>query len=283
MSRKMKKETDLVTTTKEYYDSTDADNFYHTIWGSEDIHIGIYQFPDEEIFRASNRTVREMVSMLKFIDKDTEILDLGAGYGGAARYITSTFHNHVTCLNLSEKENDRNREKNELLKLNDAISIVPGNFENIPFGDNSFDVVWSEDAILHSGEKEQVFKEVNRVLKKNGLFIFTDPMQSDNCPEGVLQPILDRIHLKELGSVRTYRDFAKNLGLKEIEIREMPEQLIHHYTNVQKQLRSQREQLNEVCSKDYLDKMDKGLMHWIEGGKKGYLNWGILLFQKTKD
>jgi len=26
--------------------------------------------------------------------------------------------------------------------------------------------------------------------------------------------------------------------------------------------------------------MDEGLSHWINGGEKGYLNWGILLFEK---
>ena len=82
---------DLLNTTKEYYDSPDADNFYHSIWGSEDIHIGIYDSPEDDIFTASRRTVQKMVSRLKTIDENTKILDLGGGYGGAARYLALNF------------------------------------------------------------------------------------------------------------------------------------------------------------------------------------------------
>lgn len=277
----MKEKENLVGTTREYYDSTDADNFYHTVWGGEDIHVGIYEFPDEDIFTASNRTVKQMVSCLKAVDENTKILDLGAGYGGAARHIASNFKSHVTCLNLSETENLRNQEKNESLNLTSLIDVHQGNFEEIPFNAEQFDVVWSEDAILHSDNKLQVFKEVSRVLKKGGYFIFTDPMQSDSCPEGVLQPILDRIHLKELGSVASYRNLANEVGLKEIQVEEMPEQLTTHYTNVRKELNLQRDKLEKVCSAEYINRMDKGLSHWIEGGKQGYLNWGILLFEKS--
>jgi ubiquinone/menaquinone biosynthesis C-methylase UbiE len=42
--------------------------------------------------------------------------------------------------------------------------------------------------------------EVDRVLKPGGELVFTDPMQADDCPDGVLQPVLDRIHLESLGS-----------------------------------------------------------------------------------
>ena len=271
---------DLINTTKEYYDSPDADNFYYKIWGSEDIHIGIYKHPQDDIFTASKRTVKKMISTLQSIDEKTKILDLGAGYGGAARYIASRFKCHVTCLNLSETENKRNQKKNEWLNLSKHIEVIQGNFETIPFDDNHFDIVWSEEALLHSGNKPKVFQEVTRILKKNGQFIFTDAMQQDDCPKVNLQPILNRIHLRELGSVSRYRKLAQDVGLKEIEVNEMPEQLTQHYSKVQKELNVQHEDLLQVCSKEYIKKMDKGLSHWIDGGKKGYLNWGILLFKK---
>lgn len=35
-----------------YYDSPDADSFYFTIWGGEDIHIGMYESDDEPIVPA---------------------------------------------------------------------------------------------------------------------------------------------------------------------------------------------------------------------------------------
>ena len=40
--------------------------------------------------------------------------------------------------------------------------------------------------------------EVGRVLRAGGDFIFTDLMQADDCPEGVLQPILERLLLEDI-------------------------------------------------------------------------------------
>ncbi len=269
----------LVDTTKTYYDSQDADEFYYNVWGGEDIHVGIYTQPGEDIFKASRRTVQKLASKLT-LDASAKILDIGAGYGGAARFLAAKWGCHVACLNLSEKENERNEEKNKEAVLSHLIDVQQGNFEEIPYPDAQFDVVWCQDAILHSGNKEQVFREVNRVLKPGGQFIFTDPMQDDVCPEGVLDPILQRIHLKEMGSVKMYREYAEAVGLEVVEIEEMPEQLINHYRRVREELMNRKEELLKVCDEGYLNRMQLGLTHWVEGGKNRYLNWGILHFRK---
>jgi len=277
----MSENNNLVDTTKTYYDSNDADNFYHTIWGGEDIHVGIYTAPEEDIRTASNRTVQEMAELAGPIHSETSILDVGSGYGGAARYLAKTFGCKITCLNLSDAENARNEEKNIQAGLADHITVKSGNFENIPLESNSFDIVWSEDAILHSDNKPQVIKEIARVLKSGGIFVFTDPMQSDTCPEGVLQPILERIHLKELGSVKGYRELTKMNGLQEIQIKEMPDQLTTHYGRVRKEMNDNIQKLKDSnVSDEYISKMDTGLGHWVNGGNNGYLNWGIMVFKK---
>jgi len=271
---------DLVSTTKSYYDSPDADEFYYHVWGGEDIHVGLYKGPDHAIKDASKKTVAKMISMLDNADENTTILDIGAGYGGAARHIVSEVGCHVTCLNLSDKENARNVEKNKAAGLDNNIDVVGGNFEDLPFDDNQFDMVWCQDSILHSSRKAKVIEEVSRVIKDGGTFIFTDPMQSDDCPEGVLGPILERIHLEEMGSVKEYRRMAAENGFEEVEILEMPEQLINHYSRVKSELLTKKESLKGICSDEYMDRMEKGLTHWIEGGKAGHLNWGILKFRK---
>ncbi|MEJ2170954.1 MAG: methyltransferase domain-containing protein, partial [Desulfobacterales bacterium] len=214
-----------VSTAREYYNSDDADNFYAQIWGGEDIHIGMYQSDQHPITEASHETVKHMASLLEGLDENSKVLDIGAGYGGAARYLASTFGCSVVALNLSEKENERDRELNRQQGLEDKITVVDGSFEEIPFENSRFDVVWSQDAILHSGNRELVLREVSRVLNPGGIFIFTDPMQSDDCPEGVLQPILDRIHLSSLGSPEFYRKTAKKAGMHEVKFEDHSQQL----------------------------------------------------------
>ncbi len=259
----------------------DADNFYAIIWGGEDIHIGLYETEGEPIIDASHRTVRQLAKCLGEIGPQHKVLDIGSGYGGAARYLADTFGCTVTALNLSEKENERARQCNLDRGLNNKIIVVDGSFESIPTDDQSFDIVWSQDAILHSGNREKVLQEVTRVLKPGGRFVFTDPMQTDDCPEGVLDPVLDRIHLSTLGSPKFYRDTLSANGLTEVSFEEYSWQLVNHYRSVLQETKRRQQELERLVSSEYIQRMKNGLVHWIEAGEKGHLCWGIFVFRKS--
>jgi len=270
-------------TAREYYNSEDADNFYFHVWGGEDIHVGLYQSEDEPIRDASRRTVAHMADKLTNLDKDSKVLDVGAGYGGSMRYLAKRFGCHCVALNLSEVENERDREMNREQGLADLIDVVDASFEKVDYPDETFDVVWSQDAILHSDHREKVLEEVARVLKPGGEFIMTDPMQADDCPEGVLEPILNRIHLSSLGSPSFYIETAKKLGMKDLGFEDHTAQLTRHYSRVYQTLTEREDELaDKIVSREYIERMKQGLQHWIDGGRNGYLAWGIFHFRKAQ-
>ncbi len=271
-----------VSTARDYYNSSDADAFYSQVWGGEDIHVGIYETPDEPIFAASRRTVERMAARLTGLGPESRVLDIGAGYGGSARYLASTYGCRVVAVNLSEVENERHRKMNAEGGLEHLIEVVDASFEDVPAESDSFDVVWSQDAILHSGQRERAVEEAARVLKPGGDFIFTDPMQSDDCPEGVLQPILDRIHLDSLGSPGFYRAAAEGVGLREVGFEDYSKHLTTHYARVLEETEAREEELSARISPDYIGRMKKGLAHWVEGGRAGYLTWGIFHFRSQR-
>ena len=271
---------DVVRTARDYYNSEDADNFYLHIWGGEDIHIGLYQSEREDIAAASRRTVERLADRLPPIGADARILDIGSGYGGAARYLAQRFRCKVIALNLSEKENQRNRELSTDAGLGGLINVVDGSFEAIPLEDASVDVVWSQDAILHSGRRDQVIAEVARVLKPGGHFVFTDPMESGNCARADLEPVLARIHLETLGSPQFYEKTAKANGLELVAWEEKTPQLIRHYSRVAEELSDQRANLAGKVSEAYIDRMLTGLSNWVRAGEAGCLAWGFLHFKK---
>ncbi|WP_236974684.1 SAM-dependent methyltransferase [Membranihabitans maritimus] len=263
---------------KDYYNSEDADNFYATIWGGEDIHVGIYETENDKIFDASKRTQERMLSHLGKISANDKVIDLGSGYGGAARYLAKLFNCRVTALNLSDVENKKARQLNKEKGYDNTIEVIDGYFEDIPFDDNSFDIAWSQDAFLHSPDREQVIKEVSRILKPGGKFIFTDPMQSDQCPEGVLDHILRRIHLSAFGSPGFYESEGAKNGLKMVKYEDLTIQLRNHYATVLKNTEKYEEQLVSTISSEYIANMKSGLRHWVEGAEAGYLAWGIFYF-----
>ncbi|MEX0942294.1 MAG: methyltransferase domain-containing protein [Pseudomonadales bacterium] len=267
-------------TAETYYDSDDADHFYETVWGGEDIHIGIYDEPGISIPDASHKTVEMMASSLENVTPDSKVIDLGAGYGGSARYLARRFGCHVTCLNVSERQNERNRMLNKKHGLQDKVSVQHGSFENIPEEDHTMDLVWSQDAFLHSGQRRKVLEEINRITRPGGELVFTDPMQADDCPPGVLQPVYDRLELDSLGSIRWYQEQLADLGFEEVKVTPMVEQLRNHYDNVGTELASRQNDLVGKISMDYLSRMLVGLKNWVDAADNGYLSWGILHFRK---
>ncbi|MGW5733296.1 MULTISPECIES: glycine/sarcosine N-methyltransferase [Streptomyces] len=284
--------TGAVGTARSYYNSHDADTFYAKVWGGEDIHIGLYSSPDEPIADASRRTVQRMADKLP-LTPESVVLDLGSGYGGSARQLAGGHGCRVIALNLSEVENRRHKELNSGRGLTDRIDVVDGSFEDIPYGDGEVDVVWSQDAFLHSGNRVKVLEEIARVLRPGGHLIFTDPMATDDCPAGVLQPILDRIHLDDMGSPAFYRQELGRLGFTPADdtdgtdgtdggFEEHGEQLVTHYTRVlEETARQEADGLARQISHDYLVQMKKGLGHWIDGGRQGHLTWGIFHFVRN--
>lgn len=270
----------VTATTEAYYDSSEADAFYAAIWGGEDIHIGIYRDEREPVARASARSVERLAGRLAGLGERHRVLDIGAGYGGAGRAVASRLGCRVDCLNLSEVQNDRNRRLTRAAGLADRVRVVHASFEAVPGPDGAYDAVWSQDAILHSGDRERVLAEVARVLKPGGHFVFTDPMQSDDCPPGVLQPVLDRIHLDSLASPAFYRRQLAARGFAERGFDAMPEQLRNHYQRVRRQLEARWDEMVERCGRDYVVRMLAGLGHWVEAAERGHLTWGIFHFVK---
>lgn len=272
---------EVVETAREYYNSDDADHFYFHVWGGEDIHIGLYRSDDEPIADASRRTVHRMAELAGDLSSETRVLDLGAGYGGSMRYLAEQFGCRCVALNLSEVENERDRRMNADAGLDDRIDVIDGDFTALDFEDGSFDRVWSQDAFLHSGDRERVCAEAVRVLKPGGRLVFTDPMQADDAPVDKLQPIYDRIHLDSLGSPGFYRRTLGELGLREVAFEDHIDQLPRHYSRVRRALIENSDDLRRRgVSARYIERMQAGLQHWVDGGRKGYLAWGIFVFEK---
>ena len=264
---------------EKYYDSNDADEFYSRVWGGEDIHIGLYRSPDEPIAEASRRTVAEMASELG-LNADSTVIDIGAGYGGAARYLAKTFGCRVTCVNVSQAQNARNRRLNEQAGLADKIEVAHGTFERLPVPSSTYDVAWSQDAILHCGDRRRALQEIQRVLRPSGKLIFTDPMQSDTCQPSALAAVYARLHLSSLSSPGFYRETLAELGFRNFKARDLTEHLVMHYSRVHDELESRSAELTRHASSQYLASMKQGLEHWVKAGRDGQLRWGIFYAER---
>lgn len=104
--------------------------------------------------------------------KNKKILDVGAGTGRVSLPLALAGA-QVTALDISEKILELLKRKNK------KITTVVGEAENLPFENESFDIVTAAFLIVHLKDPKIFFDEVYRVLKPDGLFLVSNINQKE--------------------------------------------------------------------------------------------------------
>jgi ubiquinone/menaquinone biosynthesis C-methylase UbiE len=104
-----------------------------------------------------------------------EAVDLGCGAGQLVLEMTQQAPGlHVTGIDLSEKMLADARQSTQQAGLEDRVNFRMGNVEEIPFPDQSLDLVISTVSLHHWTEPVKVLNEIDRILKPGGAFYIFD-------------------------------------------------------------------------------------------------------------
>lgn len=95
--------------------------------------------------------------------KGKNVLEIGSGGGGHSA-LFKRYGAHVTSLDISEERVTSTAKKLSLVKEGTGIAIL-ADAENLPFANNSFDIVYSNGVLHHSENTDKCIDEVHRVLK----------------------------------------------------------------------------------------------------------------------
>jgi sarcosine/dimethylglycine N-methyltransferase len=261
----------------DYYNR--SHNYYQKVWGNN-ISIGLHNPSNISLQEGSNNTLDVMIALFRDLD-DVSILDLGSGYGETARYLARKSAK-LTCLNISQVQNDYNIKCNEEEGLEDRITVVTGSFENIPREDSLFDLVISRDALMYSTDRERVFLEVKRVLKAGGDFVFTDFLISETIPDTAdLSFIEGDPYVQSLESFFSYQTLAEAVGLRVRNTIDLSHHFAKHYRKINRIFEERKRELKEdIPSENIKFFVENNVKRRIAPCEKGYLKWGVLHFSK---
>jgi sarcosine/dimethylglycine N-methyltransferase len=275
---------------QDYYDSEDAFNFYHEVWGGENIHVGIYDgiAENSQVIREAGEASLSKLFEVRPPAKGARIMDMGSAYGGCARHAHAKFGAKVSCVDLSAKENSKNAERNKAAGIPEDEIWIAGERSFTATGEpeDSFDLIVSQDSFLHAGQyRAGSIAEAARVLKPGGYLVFTDIMQSDTCDLSQMKPVYDRIGLDDMGSPQKYKEWGAAAGLEWEEFVDHSDQLHNHYTSVRKVLLAKHadKSLEGKVSAGFVGRMEKGLITWIEQANNKNLAWGYNIFCKPSN
>jgi SAM-dependent methyltransferase len=120
----------------------------------------------------------ELREFLQFLDLTlkTRVLEVGCGAGGCALYLAQLTHAQVTGIDVNPSAIEEARTSAKSMpEARVCFEQIDAN-ELLPFGDASFDAVFSNDAMCHIPDRSRALKEWFRVLKPDGRILFTDAM-----------------------------------------------------------------------------------------------------------
>ena len=93
-------------------------------------------------------------------------LDIGSGTGELIQLVRDKFN--VSCYAVDYTDTLMQDE-------NQKVDVVDLNYCSLPYDDNFFDAITFTEVIEHLEDHRKILKEINRVLKKDGVLIVTTP------------------------------------------------------------------------------------------------------------
>lgn len=265
---------------KDFYDGP-ADTIYKTTWG-ENLHLGVPRRVGSSHQEAMEHAT-ELMAAHAPLHKGSSVLDLGSGYGRPARYLASKFGCQVTGLNVSEVEIEEATRQTEAQGLRALVSFDYGDFHELPYSAESFDLVWSQDSLMYGADKHRILEEVNRVLKPGGVLDFTDILaRRDLVPED-RKRLYERVRTPEMWDIERYLEELIALGFKIRRVEDWSKHVGASYTFAREEAIAKQEELEAKVGADFVQRTLDGLAFWISMAERDNVGWALFVAQKAEN
>jgi tocopherol O-methyltransferase len=207
---------------QKFYDASSG--LWEEIWG-EHMHHGYYGVYGTERKNRRQAQIDLIEELLKWsgVRAAENILDVGCGIGGSSLYLAEKFHAQATGITLSPVQAARATERAKEALLDARSQFLVANAQEMPFADNSFDLVWSLESGEHMPDKAGFMQECYRVLKPGGTLIMATwchrpidkkPLTADELKH--LEDIYQVYCLPYVISLPEYEAIARQLPLNNI-------------------------------------------------------------------
>jgi tocopherol O-methyltransferase len=157
---------------QQFYDASSG--LWENIWG-EHMHHGYYGVDGQKKLdrrQAQIDLIEELLRWSAYNSPETpKIIDIGCGIGGSSLYLAEKLHGEVVGITLSPVQANRAQERAATAGLSNRAIFKVANALDIPYPDNTFDLVWTLESGEHMPDKDKFLQECYRVLKPGGRMI----------------------------------------------------------------------------------------------------------------
>jgi sarcosine/dimethylglycine N-methyltransferase len=157
------------------------------------------------------------------IQPDQNLIDVGAGYGGPARYLASRFQCNVTCLELQKHIHDVAQYFTDLVGLGSKVRHIHGDLISYEAPSRKYDNLLSLLVILHISEKGTAFQKIAGLLKGHGKIYIEDFYEKSPLTTSEKHDLKRIVSCPSLLTKDEYVNDLKAAGFKDIEFLDMGE------------------------------------------------------------
>ncbi|MDY0202313.1 MAG: class I SAM-dependent methyltransferase [Tenuifilaceae bacterium] len=144
---------------------------------------------------------------------NARLLDIGCGIGGPCRMLADEFNCDTVGIDVSKEYVATASKLSELVGLSHSTKFIYGDATNLPFGNNEFDVVWTQHVQVNISDKLKFYSEIKRVLNDNGVFIYYEVFKTGNKEVNYPLPWADESSISFLEQSSKIDSILLQLGL----------------------------------------------------------------------
>jgi SAM-dependent methyltransferase len=128
-------------------------------------------------FHVGGRTATEHFLDQLNLAPDMNVLDVGCGIGGPARFAASRYKCRVAGIDLTPEFIEAGSILCQWVGLDDRVSLRAGSALSLDFQNDTFDAAYMLHVGMNIKDKERLFAEVSRVLRAGSRFGVYDVMR----------------------------------------------------------------------------------------------------------
>ncbi|MDZ7841744.1 MAG: methyltransferase domain-containing protein [Gammaproteobacteria bacterium] len=249
-----------------------ADKKWQEIAWGEHLHMGLYEGERDTRQQAMMRATARMAWELP-IDAGSRVLEVACGAGQAARHLATQYGCCVHATNIDERQLELGRQLTEAAGLDHLVTFGWGDFHELDGEDDSLDLWWCQEALVHSPAKARVLGEAFRVLKPGGIAVLSDLVVTDDIEPDVRRRLYSRIPTEVVWTREQYAGAIPEAGFEVLRLDDWSDNVARSYDEAREILLARESELKEKVPGNVYDDTLELYDLWVDRARRGQIGW----------
>ena len=209
----------------------------------------------------------------------TRVLDVGSGLGGPAMHLAAAYGATVVGVDTAEAMHRLSSERAREAGV-PGVSFLLGDVRTLALEPDSFDVVWTRDAILYVQDKEAIWSCLAELLRPGGQLYVADFCrgQADGSPDFESYIANAGYYLQ---TIPAYAATLAGCGFADVQPSDETEAFAGSLVAELEHLESTKQALLAAFSREDYEYLVDRWRKKIELSRRGELRWGAFLARRA--